>query len=76
MDVSILDKKINDTTTLRDASSIQFIQWLLKKVNESGISNSYTIELNMLASGYPGSIMSIEDKLDKLSKLEKAGISF
>jgi hypothetical protein len=75
-DIKLEDIKIDATTTAKDATAVQFIQWVLKKVNDSGINNTTTTELNMLSSGYPGRTMDDNQKIELLKKLTKAGISY
>jgi len=75
MDNTILDKKINDIS-LREMEYIQFMNWMGKKVNELGISNTYTIELQMQLSPHMYSKKMLdENKMEIINKMVRAGIS-
>ena len=67
---------IDSTTNAKDASAIQFVSWVLQKVNESKVNNSMTIELNMMAAGYPGRNMPESAKIELLNKMKTGGIPF
>ena len=75
MDNTILDKKINDIS-LREMEYIQFMNWMGKKVNDSGIGNTLTTELNMLLAQHSGTrTMTDMNKMVIINKMVRAGIS-
>jgi len=75
MDNTILDKKINDIS-LREMEYIQFMNWMGKKVNDSGIGNTLTTELNMLLAQHSGTrTMTDMNKMEIINKMVRAGIS-
>lgn len=77
MEDDLLDLKLNKDTTLKQATAIEFIQWALKKVNDSNLpATSAIIELNAMANFFPGKFMQDEQKLETLKKMQKAGIKF
>ena len=72
----ILEIKIGQSEmTLRQANTITFLQWMLKKVSDSGINNNYTRELNMFSNAFPGGNMADENKREIIDKMIKAGIT-
>jgi len=74
----VLQLKVDNNTTVIDATAVQFIQWVLRKVNDANLtSNSSAVsELNMLASGYPGRVMPVENKIEIIEKMKRVGITF
>lgn len=66
--------KIDATTTVRDAGGVQFITYLLGKVNGMSAMDSRVVEINALAGGYPGTHLTDENKIQWLQKLEAIGI--
>lgn len=69
-----LDIDMGGGRKLRDVSALEFIQWALKKINDSGVNNNQTKELNMMAGYYPGRLMPDDQKQNILNKMKTAGI--
>jgi hypothetical protein len=75
IDDIILDKEIAGGITLRSADAIQFLQWVIKKVNDSGLPPNKVAELTMLSTSYPGRYMADYDKMAIVNKMADVGIS-
>jgi hypothetical protein len=69
-----MNVKIDATTTVRDAGGVQFVSYLLNKVNGMNGMDPRVLEITALAGGYPGRNLTDENKINWLQKLEALGI--
>lgn len=60
---------------LKDMSSITFLGWVAKKINNQEQHSPTMSELAMLVAHPPMGKMSIENKIEIIRKLEKLGIT-
>ncbi len=60
---------------LKDMSSITFLGWVAKKINNQEAHSPVLSELGVLINHPPMGKMSIENKLEIVRKLEKLGIT-
>ena len=72
---NLLDVNISNDLKVRDATGIQFYQWILKKLDGVTVSNQYVLELRMLSSAYPSRVIDDGIKLEILNKMVLAGIN-
>jgi len=73
--MDILETKIDSTITIRQANATLFLQWVLQKVNDAHLSNNNTVrELNGMANFYPGRLMTDDQKMVFIKKMQAAGI--
>lgn len=75
MDIDLTKIMIDATTSAKDALGTQFVQWVLRLVTQSGLSNSTIAELNMLSGQYPGRTLEDQQKIDLIKKMRTAGIN-
>lgn len=59
---------------LTDASTITFLGWVAKKINNMKNTNPFASELTSLVRNPPMGKMTDMTKIDIIRKLEKAGI--
>ena len=71
----LLNTKIDATTTARDADGVQFVKFLLNKVNGMSTFDKRVVEINALSASYPGRNLSPENKIEWLQKLEAIGVT-
>ena len=70
----LLNTKIDATVKARDAGGVQFIGFLLRKVNGMNGMDPRVVEINALSGSYPGKNLTEENKIFWLQKLEVLGI--
>jgi len=69
-----LDTQISNDLTVRNASALQFMQWVMKRINTATSNSPSLTELTMLANRHPGSHMDDSYKLELIAKMKRAGI--
>ena len=72
---NLLDTKISNTVSVREAEAIVFIHWVLKKVNSANLSPKAASELSSLGLFYPGRTMDDDTKISIMKKMISVGIS-
>jgi hypothetical protein len=75
MEVDLTKIMIDQAVNAKQAGGVQFVSWALNMITKSGISNPTTNELNYLAISYPGRIMTDDQKIEIIKKMQKAGIN-
>lgn len=71
---NLMDTKIDETRTVRDALTTQFIGWALKKTDGLPAFDPAVREISMMSTTYMGRSMSPDKKLEVLLKLQKLGV--
>ena len=69
-----LNTKIDATMLVKDAPGVNFVSYLLKKVNGMNAMDPRVAEINALSQAYPGRNLSDDNKIEWLQKLEALGI--
>lgn len=72
-DLELTEFKIGEIA-IKDMSSVTFLGWVAKKLNNIEQHSPAMNELMLLVSHPPIGLMSIENKIDVIRKLEKLGI--
>ena len=67
--------KIDGAMTVGSCDAPSFVRYLLKLSNGMKTFSPVVAEIGMLASGYPGKNMDVEQKITYLRKLEQAGVN-
>jgi hypothetical protein len=71
---SLLEIKIDENTSVKDASFVQFVGWALKKVNNLNALDPVVQEVLALSRSFPSRNMPDEKKIDILLKLKKLNV--
>jgi hypothetical protein len=69
-----LNAKIDATVTVREAGGVQFVGFLLSKVNGMNGMDPRVVEINALSQGYPGRNLTDDNKIEWLKRLEALGV--
>jgi hypothetical protein len=69
-----LELKIDANTTVKDAGGMQFISFLLKKIDGQNAFDSRVATISGLAHSFPSKTMPDEDKIRYLKMLEELNI--
>jgi hypothetical protein len=70
-----LELKIDANTKVKDAGGMQFISFLLKKIDGQNAFDSRVTTISGLANSFPSKTMPDEDKIRYLKMLEELNIA-